>query len=397
MSAPSDPREVRRAIVRKAGVPAAELVRDDAGVRFAYLDDYAGPDVATTLPRDAPPVLRPAGSVPAFFAGLLPEGRRLTALRTHVKTSADDELSLLLAVGGSTIGDVTVVAEGIEPVEPAPLVTSGDFRFADLLADSGVVDRVALPGVQEKASGAMISLPVQLDGVAAIVKLDPPEYPDAAVNEHYFLTLARRLRLPVARSELVHDADGRPGLVVERFDRVAGATGAVTALAVEDACQLLDRFPADKYAVASEDVGRAVTRVCAAAPVAARAVLTQFAYAWLTGNGDLHAKNLSVLQHPGGEWRVAPAYDIPCTLAYGDLTMALPLDGRRENLTRRHFRAYAAALGLPARAAERVLDDVLTATAPLIDDLGQGVLPLNRNATQTLQRRLARRRRDLGA
>ncbi|HHU66493.1 MAG TPA: hypothetical protein GXZ33_01375 [Corynebacterium sp.] len=30
---------------------------------------------------------------------MLPEGRRLTALRTAVKTSADDEFSLLLAVG----------------------------------------------------------------------------------------------------------------------------------------------------------------------------------------------------------------------------------------------------------------------------------------------------------
>lgn len=396
MTAP-DPRTTRRALVHKAGVPAGELVRDADGVTFAYLEDYAGPAVATTLPRDAPPVRRPPGSVPPFFAGLLPEGRRLTALRTHVKTSADDELSLLLAVGGSTIGDVTVVAEGEEPVSPAPLVDSTDFRFADLLAETGIIDRVGLPGVQEKASGAMISLPVRLGGVAAIVKLDPPEYPDAVVNEDYFLRLARRLRLPVAAAEIVHDADGRRGLVVERFDRVGADDGTVTSLAVEDACQLLGRFPADKYAVSAEEIGRAAVDVCAAGPVAARAVLTQLAFAWLTGNGDLHAKNLSVLQHPGGEWRVAPAYDIPCTLAYGDQTLAVPLEGRRENLTRRHFRAYAATLGLPGRATERVLDDVLAATEPLLGDLGQGGLPLSRNATQTLVRRLARRRRDLEA
>ncbi|GAB3624690.1 type II toxin-antitoxin system HipA family toxin [Mariniluteicoccus endophyticus] len=392
---PTDPRTVRRAVVRKAGVPAALLERDDDGVTFAYLPEYAGPPVATTLPLDAPPVRRPAGSVPAFFAGLLPEGRRLTALRTHVKTSADDELSLLLAVGASTIGDVTVVAEGDELEPPPDLVADDDFRFADLLAETGVVDRVGLPGVQEKASGAMISLPVRLGGVAAIVKLDPPEYPGATVNEDYFLRLARRLRIPVARAELVHDRDGRAGLVVERFDRVATADG-VASRAVEDVCQLLDRFPADKYAMTGEDLGAAATGVCAAAPVAARAVLTQVAYAWLTGNGDLHAKNLSVLQEPSGEWRVAPVYDIPSTLAYDDQTMALPVGGRRDGLTRRHFTAYGTGIGLPTRAVDRTLDEVLEATVPMLDDLRDGALGLNRNATQTLVRRLARRRRDLG-
>ena len=43
---------------------------------------------------------------------LLPEGRRLGALRRAVKTSADDELSLLLAVGADAIGDVQVVPSG---------------------------------------------------------------------------------------------------------------------------------------------------------------------------------------------------------------------------------------------------------------------------------------------
>lgn len=389
-----DPRDVTVAMVRKGGEPAALLSRDSARVRFDYLSDYAGRPVATTLPLDGGPVVTQSGALPPFFAGLLPEGRRLTALRQAVKTSADDEFSLLLAVGGSTIGDVTVHPEGVDPAEPVPLASGDDFRFADLLADSGIIDRIALPGVQEKASGAMISLPVKLDGVEAIIKLDPPEYPAATANEDYFLQLARRLRIPVARAQLIHDRDDRAGLVVERFDRVADGS-AVRSLAVEDACQLLGRYPADKYSVTSEDVSLAATRLCAAAPVAARACLTQFAFAWLTGNGDLHAKNLSILQEPTGEWRIAPAYDIPSTLPYGDTTMALRLTGRREGLNRKAFRTFGDTLGLPAPASERVLDDVLAATEPMLDELGDGALPLNRNAIHTLVRRLRRRRQDL--
>ncbi len=389
-----DPREVRRATVLKAGRPAGTLVRDDRVTRFEYLDGYDGAPVASTLPLGAPPTQSAAGAVPPFFAGLLPEGRRLTALRQAVKTSADDELSLLLAVGGDTIGDVTVTAEGSPPQDPEPLVSSGELRFADLLSASGVVDRVALPGVQEKASGAMISLPVRLDGVRAIVKLDPPEYPGAVENEAYFLRLARQLPVPVANAELVHDIEGRAGLVVERFDRVA-VGDQVVSLAVEDACQLMGRYPADKYSLAGEDVARAAAQACPAARVAARGALVLFGYAWLTGNGDLHAKNLSVLQGLDGEWRLAPAYDLPSTLPYGDTTMALPLAGRRENLTRKAFADFGASLGLPPRAVERTLDQVLAATEPLLDELRDGALGLNPNATRTLVRQLSRRRTDL--
>jgi serine/threonine-protein kinase HipA len=60
--------------------------------------------------------------VPPFFAGLLPEGARLVALITRLKTSAADEFSLLVAVGGDTIGDVRVLPEGAAPEEPEPLV-----------------------------------------------------------------------------------------------------------------------------------------------------------------------------------------------------------------------------------------------------------------------------------
>jgi serine/threonine protein kinase HipA of HipAB toxin-antitoxin module len=62
----------------------------------------------------AEPAFRPVGAVPPFFAGLLPEGRRLSALRAAVKSSGDDELSLLLAVGGDTVGDIEILPEGAD-------------------------------------------------------------------------------------------------------------------------------------------------------------------------------------------------------------------------------------------------------------------------------------------
>ena len=96
-----------RGDVYKAGVLVAELARLDDRVEFRYLLDHVdGPSVATTLPA-GPDVVAIAGrAVPTYFAGLLPEGRRLTALRSALKTSADDEVAVVLGPRDETSGFV---------------------------------------------------------------------------------------------------------------------------------------------------------------------------------------------------------------------------------------------------------------------------------------------------
>ncbi|MHA6524459.1 type II toxin-antitoxin system HipA family toxin [Tessaracoccus sp. G1721] len=374
--------------VYKAGTLAARLFTDGADTRFEYLPSYAGPPVAHTLPRGRG-VIRPGRTLPPFFTNLLPEGRRLSALVRAVKTSADDELTLLLATGADTVGDVQVVPSGEPPAQPPPLV-SGDSPpdFGALMADYGV-DRVGIPGAQDKLSAGMITLPGSArDGAPAFVKLTPPDYPFAVENEAYFMSLARRLRLPVADAELVTDSAGVTGLFVRRFDRTPAR------LAVEDACQIMGRYPADKYLISAEDVAMALAAACAARPVALRNIFLQFAFAWLMGNGDLHAKNLSVLQEPGGEWRIAPLYDVLSTLPYRDHSLALRIGGRTEGLIRRHLVAFGQELGLPVGVIERALDTALRATAGLDEDLAGGALPFNAATTQALRRQLSRRRKD---
>jgi serine/threonine-protein kinase HipA len=361
--------------VYKEGRLSATLTRETDGVRFAYLPDYldAAPrPVATTLPLTEEPVLSPPGAVPPYFAGLLPEGRRLTGLRRALKASADDELTLLLAVGMDPVGDVQVVPHGEEPKPPEPLIrvtrSFDEIVFSDVFEQAGVIDPVALAGVQDKASARMISVPVSREGERYILKVDPPEFPRVVVNEAFFLRVARAARFPVVDAQVVHDSTGRPGLLVRRFDRVM-VDGKARALAVEDAAQALNLYPADKYSVEAEAAVEALSGLCAARPVAVRDLFRQLVFAWLTGNGDVHAKNLSVLATPAGEWRVAPAYDLPSTLPYRDHTMALPMRGRREGLSRRSLLEFADRIGLPRAAAERAIDEVLGATAEVVPSL----------------------------
>ena len=396
--------QIRVADVYKAGRLAATLRRDPLGITFAYDPDYLlapGPAVATTLPVTEEPTRTGAGAVPPFFAGLLPEGRRLSALRRAVKTSADDELSLLLAVGRDTIGDVSVVPQGEEPGlnEPTLQATKSwdEVRFADVLTEAGIVDRTALPGVQDKVSAKMISVPIKRAGERYILKVDPPEYQHVVEIEAFFLEVAYQARMERASADVIHDADGRSGLLVRRFDRRAEPSGVTRAIACEDGCQVLGRWPADKYNVTAEETASALANHCAARAVAVRAIYQQICFAWLTGNGDVHAKNLSILATAEGEWRVSPAYDLPSTVPYGDLTTALSIQGRHTGLARRSLLQFGVDIGLPARAAERVLDDLLHRLAGLDNDLRAGALPFDQAANTKLAQELRYRRKQATA
>lgn len=401
-------RKVEVADVYVGEVVAGELRRTPEGTVFSYRQEYlarSGPAVATSLPPSPLPVLAPAGALPPFFAGLLPEGRRLTAVRSAVKTSADDELSLLLAVGTDAIGHVRVVPQGEQPpddelTEPV-LDSATEVSFRELLrqalgAEPHRLDRVALPGVQDKISGRMISFPVVGTRGRYLLKLNPPEFPHLVENEAFFLDAARRSGLPVASAQVLTDGDGELGLLVERFDRVVAEAeeGGLLRLAQEDACQVLSRYPADKYRLASEEVVTGLAHVTDAPVVAARDLVRQLAFAYLSGNGDAHAKNLSVLRHPNGEWRVSPAYDVPSSHPYGDTTMALTVDGKdREDITWRSFVALGDAVGVPERAVRRTLAELTAAVDRWIGDLDQ--LPFDERRVHRLRRLVLDRRAKL--
>jgi serine/threonine-protein kinase HipA len=370
----------RIADIYKAGVLAARLERHDGGTRFSYLPAYlasGGPAVASSLPLTPHPVLFAAGAAPPYFTGLLPEGRRLNALRRSIKTSVDDELSLLIAAGANPVGDVQIVGHGekLDPDEHAVELDPGTpVDFEALLGDSGLIDPVALAGVQDKLSAGMISMPVASAGRRYILKLNAPEFPHVVENEYVMFRYAARLRIPLSRVQLIRDVASRPGLLVERFDRVPvlGVPRAVQRLAVEDGAQVLGLYPADKYNVGYGQVCHALAAYCAARLPAVRNLALQAAFAWLTGNGDLHAKNVSMVQQPAGEWSIAPVYDIPSTVVYGDKTLALTLDGKRTGISRKHFLGWAAGMGLTERAAVQVLELALRASEPLLADLQSG-------------------------
>ncbi len=392
---------VESASVFKAGRLAGHIDRTLEGTTFSYSTEYlaeGGPSIASTLPLSDKPFVNGSGAVPPFFAGLLPEGRRLTSLIMRLKTSADDELTLVTAVGSNTIGDVQIFEAGqqrplvsVEPIVALPR-DMAIASFDRLLEESLDVERIGLPGVQDKVSGRMITLPAKASTDSFILKFDPPEFPQLVENEHFFLALARKAGLDVEQSQLLTDSTGKKALLATRFDRLGGGETA-TSLAVEDACQALGYWPKDKYKPSAEKAAKALIRLSAAKPAAAGALLGQMLFAWLTGNGDAHTKNFSVLGIDG-EFAVAPAYDLPSSVFYDiDSTMALSVMGHKAGISGKIWQSFAEELGLKPAFARRVMREVLAATEGLDEQIAAGFLDFDAQTCKKAAREIKNRRR----
>ena len=386
-------------------VLAGAIERAPRGAVFQYAPAYLsgpGPAVALSLPKREAPHDAPGESLHPFFANLLPEGARLAALVRAVKTSKDDFLSMLVVVGGDTIGDVAVVERGVTVDDTRPVVDldrTETLSFAELFRESLAYDPArahetsALPGVQPKLSASHLTLSVRARRRGSyILKLGSSEFPRVVENEHFFLRAARSAGLAVAESRVIADRDGATALLVTRFDRVAEA-GSTRKLHQEDGCQLLGRYASDKYAVSLRDVATALADVSDAPLVQIERLLRLHAYSYVIGNGDLHAKNVAV-QRASGALRLTPAYDLVSTFPYGDERMALKLEGRDRKLSRKTFRTFGERFGLRAPAVDAMLDavcDSVPAWSGSLDEIG-----FPARTTKALQREIDARRSGLG-
>jgi serine/threonine-protein kinase HipA len=402
-------RRRQRASVYRGDELAGTIERTARGSSFryapAFVDAHAkdARGIAYNLPCRSEPYETVGVNLHTFFAGLLPEGLRLAALVKSAKTSSDDLLTLLMAAGPDTIGDVSVVPENEPRREIVPMadVTAPELlSFPELFEQSlqyGARKRteVAVPGVQQKISAAMIAVPVRGKARAKryILKLNPPDLPCLVENEHFFMEAAHRCGLAVAPTRLIRDKEGNVALLVERFDRVAARAGEPPLrVHQEDMCQILDRYPADKYNLGYADVASAF-ELCSAPIVEVAKLLRVIAFSYLVGNGDLHGKNISLRTTASGRVEMTETYDLLSTLPYGDRSMALGMDGRDDNLKRRTFVEFGERFGVRKEATLAILDELV---ASLRGEIGHfGRIGLDERETRHLESTIKKRLADL--
>jgi serine/threonine-protein kinase HipA len=395
-----DYKAIVRADVYQNEQIAGKLERTGAGSLFRYdpkFYDLPG-GISFRMPFASREFVSGGGSIPAFFAGLLPEGARLTAIKESVKTSLDDHFSLLLAAGPDFVGDVSIVPEG-EPLHEVPALVDASRLSSTTFAEvwkqatgSRSLEERSVSGIHQKVSAQMVTLPIRGDakGREYLLKLNPDDKPTLVANEEFFMRLAKKCGISVAKVRLVSDQVDAPGLLVERFDSKLERS---TKLHVEDACQLLDKYPATKYALSFSEVIEGISRFATAPRVESLKCLRLYAYSYLIANGDLHGKNISLLTTTDGRVELAPAYDVLSTLPYGDQKMALRIEGRDDNIKIRDLVAAGKRAGIPERAIQDMLKKLTQRLANLLGEFDS--LPFAKRDIAFLIRTTEKRLSDL--
>lgn len=330
-------------VVLMNGTMIGEVIRDRSGrSRFVYANAWRQQHNAIPLSLSMPLVRaeHPHAAIDAFMWGLLPDNEQTLARwanRFHV--SARNAFGLLSHIGEDCAGAVQFVpperldAVQVTAEEDIVWLSEADIgeRLRALRNDPSATRRAgdhgqfSLAGAQPKTAlllrDGRWGVPAGRTPTTHILKPPSDAFDGHAENEHFCLTLARRLGLPAAHSE-VRRFDGEAAIVVSRFDRIE-YDGQLLRVHQEDFCQALAISPTRKYQNEGGPSPEAIVdalRTHSSSP--ARDVDTfidALAFNWLIAGTDAHAKNYALLFGGGGRIRLAPLYDLGSALPYPSL------------------------------------------------------------------------------
>jgi serine/threonine-protein kinase HipA len=221
--------------------------------------------------------------------------------------------------------------------------------------------------------GALAQELVKAVGGRYVLKPQTGTYPALPENEHVTTQLAKLVDIEVAPNGLVSLKDGTLAYIVHRFDRLPDGHK----LRQEDFCQLAELPPKDKYDGGSAELCvKLIRKYADEPPVELLKLYRLLLFTWWTGNGDMHLKNFSLLTGEDGITLLTPAYDLVCTrLVIPDDQLALPLQGKKDNLRRGVWRRFAEYCALPEKVALRLLDKQASTLDDAIALIDRSFLP----------------------
>jgi serine/threonine-protein kinase HipA len=357
----------------------------DAGMGYAGLtyapeivDSHLGqPLLSVSLPVRSE--LYPGVQTRPFWEGLLPEGAVRQRLCERLRLPLTDTFGLLEAIGADCAGAISTVPP--EQVDAFTGAVRGDVEWLGsaelekelvelplrpLGADPEQGVRISLAGAQDKlvlvrSQDGRYGRPKGPTPSTHILKPEHRDYHDTIANEAYCLRVARYAGIEAAEAQTEQAGEAR-FLVIARFDRRTGDDGRIQRLHQEDACQALRLMPDRKYEESGGPSARTIVELLRRFSLDAAhdvpALLERLVLAVLTGNCDMHGKNIAFLHGHGGI-RLAPAYDLLSTIVYPGVSrhLAMRIGGCLEidELGPDDWRAELKACRLGTRAMERRL------------------------------------------
>ena len=255
-----------------------------------------------------------------------------------------------------------------------------------LLAEKSVQKGYTIPGVQKK-----LSLHLSHEKQARLTLVDYPtgyilkpqvqEFPALPEAEHLIMLMADRSGLSVVPHALIR-LSGEYAYITKRIDRDAVLSSRVQMLAMEDFCQLSLRLTQDKYKGSYEQCVRVIRRYSSRPGLDISELFLRLVFCFLTGNSDMHLKNFSLIEAAAGsgEYILSPAYDllpVNVLMPEDQEEFALQINGKKSNLRRSHFLAFADYAGISQHSAEAMIRAMLNRIPMWLKLCKESLLPDN--------------------
>lgn len=342
-----------------------KLVQDDYGdLSFTYAKEWVeNPHsfaISCSLPLQLETYKRKKCS--AFFEGLLPEQDQRTLIAKNLGISDKNDFSMLEKIGGECAGALTFIQ-----IDQTIKTGNVDYHILEdrelanilrelpkkplLAGERGV--RLSLAGVQDKLAVLVkndkIFIPLNNTPSSHILKPAHQIYDDLIFNEHFCLTLAKKIGLSVADVK-IKKIEEINYLLIKRYDRVIH-NEQIQRIHQEDFCQALGVPSSKKYqneeGPSLKDSFNLIREYSSIPILDLEKMLDAVIFNFLIGNCDAHGKNFSLLY--SDNIQLAPLYDLVCTLHYEDIEkkMAMKIGGEYEinKITPRHFDKFADEVG----------------------------------------------------
>ena len=370
-----------------------QLIQDDSGqMIFQYDGSWLGKPQPIALSRSLPLREEPftQKECRGFFGGTLPEESNRKVIARIFGISDKNDFAMLEQIGGECAGAITFLPEDEKlPEDDDRYRELADDELASILrelprrplmaGEDGI--RLSLAGAQDKIAVRLddgkISIPRGSAPSSHVLKPAIDTYEGVVFNEAFCMALANACGLDAAAISIGKVAD-IDYLLAERYDRVRDEEDNIQRLHQEDFCQALGIPSEIKYQSAGgpslADCFGLIREACSAPALDLIALLEAVIFNLLIGNHDAHAKNFSLLYRPDQSIRLAPLYDLVCTVYYEELTdkMAMKIGGQAKSalIHPGNFDRFAADAGLGAaltRARIPALADRLLEQIPGID------------------------------
>lgn len=231
------------------------------------------------------------------------------------------------------------------------------------LASMTVNKGLTVPGVQKK-----LSLHLSDDIEARLTIVDYPtgyilkpqtaEYVSLPEYEHLAMNLAETAGIQTVPHALMR-VSGQYVYITKRIDREI-KKDSMKLYAMEDFCQISNRLTQDKYKGSYESCGRIIKKYSIHPGLDLSELFLRTAFSFVIGNSDMHLKNFSLIENDPAErqFSLSKAYDIlpvNMILPEDEEQLALTLNGKKKNIRKKDFFAFAQSLELPEKSAENML------------------------------------------